>query len=111
MLAAEQDWGLRAGVDFAGAAYNWDADDSRPVRERMLAAAENAKIPMFFIQAENDVSTRPTTELAERMQQGGKPHQAKIYGRSARRARKGMAFVGTVGKSGRRTYSAFSPNT
>ena len=79
MLAAEQDLALRAGVNFAGAAYNWDSDDSRPVRERMLAAAENAKIPIFFIQAENDVSTRPTQELAERMREVGKPHQAKIY--------------------------------
>ncbi len=58
---------------------NWDADDSRAVRERMLAAVENAKIPIYFIQAANDYSTRPTTELSERMRQVGKPHEAKIY--------------------------------
>ncbi len=79
LLAAEQDLGLRAAIDFAGAALNWDPDDSRPVRERLLTAVENAKIPIFFIQAENDFSTRPTKELAERMLQAGKPHEAKIY--------------------------------
>ncbi len=92
VLAAEQDLGLRAGVDFAGAALNWDGDDREAMRERMLAAVENAKIPIFFIQAENDLSTRPTKDLAERMRQAGKPHEAKIYPAFGANFREGHGF-------------------
>lgn len=77
VLAAERGSGYRAAVDFAGAAQSW-----RPypeIRTRMLTAVRNARMPVFFIQAENDYDLTPSRALAEEMQRAGKPHSVKIY--------------------------------
>ena len=77
MLAAEHGSGIRVAVDFAGTAMTWA--DSPEIRERMLAAARNAKVPIYLIQAENDYNLGPTRELAAEMERVGKPHRMKIY--------------------------------
>jgi dienelactone hydrolase len=77
LLAAEQGTGLVSAVDFAGASYMWSR--SPPLRERMKAAARNAKVPVFFIQAENDNDTSPTLELSQEMKAVGKQARAHVF--------------------------------
>jgi Xaa-Pro aminopeptidase/dienelactone hydrolase len=77
VLAAERAGGIRAAVDFAGAAMTWA--DSPEIRERLLTAVRNAKVPIYFIQAENDYNLGPSRTLAAEMDRLGKPHRMKIY--------------------------------
>jgi len=77
MQAAEQGLGLRAAVNMAGAALNWKG--SPDVREWMLEMARNARVPVYFIQAENDHDTAPSKALAAEMQRLGKPHRLRIF--------------------------------
>jgi carboxymethylenebutenolidase len=77
VLAAERGSGIRAAVDFAGAAMMWA--DSPEIRARMLTAVGNAKVPIYFIQAENDYNLGPSHTLAAEMDRVGKPHRMKIY--------------------------------
>jgi carboxymethylenebutenolidase len=50
ILAAGEQVGLRAAVDFAGAAMVWSS--SPEMRERMLGAVRRATVPVLLIQAE-----------------------------------------------------------
>jgi dienelactone hydrolase len=77
VLAAERDCGIRAAVDFAGAAMTWA--DSPEIRARLLTAVRNAKVPIYFIQAENDYDLGPSQALAAEMARVGKPHRMRIY--------------------------------
>lgn len=77
LLAAERGTGLVAAVDFAGAAMTWSRNE--PLRERLVLAARNAKVPVFFIQAENDFNTTPSRVLSDEMKQAGKPMQVHIF--------------------------------
>jgi carboxymethylenebutenolidase len=77
VLVAERDLGLRAGLDFAGAAMSWSHNPA--LRERMRLAVRRARIPLFFIQAENDYNTEPTRELSQEAQRSGRPFRAKVY--------------------------------
>lgn len=71
VLTAERDVPVRAAVDFAGAAMSWQR--SVPLQDRLKLAVSRAKIPIFFVQAENDYDTTPTRVLS-------KIHgEAKIY--------------------------------
>jgi hypothetical protein len=77
VLAAERAGDIRAAVDFAGAAMTWA--DSPEIRERLLRAVRNARVPIYLIQAENDYNLGPSRELAAEMDRAGKPHRMKIY--------------------------------
>jgi carboxymethylenebutenolidase len=77
VLMAEKGLGVRAAVDFAGAAQNWDV--APQLRQRMLTAVRNAQMPIFFIQAKNDYDTTPSRELATAMQKAGKAHDLEIF--------------------------------
>jgi carboxymethylenebutenolidase len=77
ILAAGEELGLRAAVDFAGAAQVWSG--SLEMRERMLAAARRATVPVLLIQAENDYDLAPTRALDETLKQAGKPHKVAIF--------------------------------
>jgi dienelactone hydrolase len=92
MLAAEAGFGLRAAVNFAGAAMNWER--SAAVRERMLKAARSARIPVLLIQAENDYSTAPTKELSQAMREAGRSHRARIYPPFGTTNQEGHGFCG-----------------
>ncbi len=73
LFAAAKDTGFRCAVEFAGAAMNWDRN---PVlAQAMVAAAERLTMPIFFIQAANDFSIRPTQALAGTSEQA----VTKIY--------------------------------
>jgi len=79
VLAAEKGAGLRAAVDFAGAAETWQ--DSPDIRERLLRAVRNANVPILFIQAEGDYDLSPSKALGKAMEKAHKPHQVRIYPR------------------------------
>ena len=76
VLMAERGMGLRAAVDFAGAAQNWG--HSQELRERMLRAVQHAQMPIFFIQAKNDYDISPSRDLAAAMEKSNKPHTIQI---------------------------------
>jgi pimeloyl-ACP methyl ester carboxylesterase len=69
--------GLRAALDFAGASMAWD--DNPLLRERLLRAVESARVPIFFLQAENDFNTAPSKILSEAMRAKKLPHRMRIF--------------------------------
>lgn len=73
----ERKLGLRAAIDFAGAAMTWGR--SLALQQRMLEAVKRATIPVLFIQAENDYDLRPSRTLAGEMERLGKPHKLLIF--------------------------------
>lgn len=77
LLAAAKSDRFRCAVEFAGAAMNWERTPR--LREHMIAAARKLAQPIFFIQAENDFSTRPTVELASALENSGKVVEAKLF--------------------------------
>ncbi len=89
LVAAETDR-VRAVVDFAGAALTWSR--SPDLREAMTAAARSARVPIMFVQAENDADTTPSRELAAAMAAAGKPHRLKIYPPFGETAEDGHSF-------------------
>lgn len=92
LFAAEQGTGFVSAVDFAGGAYMWARAPA--LRERMKLAARNAKIPVFFIQAENDADTSPTRVLADEMKRAGKPHRARVFPPYGKTMQDGHGFCG-----------------
>jgi carboxymethylenebutenolidase len=92
LFAAERGTKLVAAVDFAGAAEAWAEDP--PLRDRMLQAARNAKVPVFFIQAENDFDTTPSKVLSAAMKAAGKPMQVHIFPPFGTTHRDGHSFCG-----------------
>jgi dipeptidyl aminopeptidase/acylaminoacyl peptidase len=77
VLAAERGDGLKAALDFAGGAESWASD--RALHQRMKRAVDHARIPIFFIQAENDYNTEPTKVLGAEAQRAHKDYKAKIF--------------------------------
>jgi dienelactone hydrolase len=77
LLAASKSARFRCAVEFAGAAMNWDRTPG--LRKLMLDAAQKLTAPIFFIQAENDYSIRPTIELAASLAGTRKVVESKIY--------------------------------
>lgn len=72
LLAAADCPRFRCAVDFAGAAMNWERAPG--LRALMLAAAERLSQPTCFIQAANDYSVAPTSELAAAARAAGRTH-------------------------------------
>lgn len=77
VLMAEKGLDLRAAVDFAGAAQNWQR--SPDLRARMTQAVQHAQMPIFFIQAKNDYDVSPSRDLASAMEKSAKPHAIQIF--------------------------------
>ncbi|WP_342362158.1 alpha/beta hydrolase family protein [Terrarubrum flagellatum] len=77
LLAASKSEKFTCAVEFAGAAMNWDRTPG--LRKLMIEAAHRVTAPIFFIQAENDYSIRPTKELAQSLEGSGKVFQSRIY--------------------------------
>jgi carboxymethylenebutenolidase len=77
VLMAEKGLGLRAAVDFAGAAQNWQ--HSPELRERMIRAVRHAQMPIFFSQAKNDYDVSPSRDLAAEMEKWARPHAIQIF--------------------------------
>jgi len=77
MLAVERGPGYRVAVDCSGAAETWRG--SSALRSRLTTAASNAKMPVFFLQAENDYNLTPNRVLSEEVRKAGQPVEAKVY--------------------------------
>jgi dienelactone hydrolase len=77
LLAAESAPDIQAAVDFAGGAESWQ--NSPDLRARMTRAAQHAKVPVLFIQAEGDYDLTPSHTLSKEMEKHGKRAQMKIY--------------------------------
>jgi carboxymethylenebutenolidase len=77
VLMAERGLGVRAAVDFAGAAQNWQ--HSPDLRARMTQAVQHSQMPIFFIQAKNDYDVSPSRDLAAAMEKSSKPHVLQIF--------------------------------
>jgi dienelactone hydrolase len=77
LLAASKTTRFRCAVEFAGAAMNWDRAPG--LRALMTTAAQHLTQPIFFIQAENDYSIRPTRELTAAASGSGKTVWSRIY--------------------------------
>ena len=74
---ADRKLGLRAAVDFAGAAETWKT--SIALQERMRQAVRKSTIPVMFVQARNDYDTAPSYVLSGELQKLGKPYKIAIY--------------------------------
>ena len=79
-----------AAVDSAGAAQTWAK--SPEVQQLMTRAVQNAKVPIFFFQAENDWDLAPSRELAAAAKAAGHPYQVKIYSRYGDSKKEGHSF-------------------
>jgi carboxymethylenebutenolidase len=77
VLLTEQGSGVRAAVDFAGAAQTWS--ETPELRSRMTKAAQRAQMPILFVQAKNDYDLAPSRQLASAMEKAGKPHSLEIF--------------------------------
>ena len=77
MLAVERGPGYRVAVDSSGAAETWSSFSS--LRSRLTEAARKAKMPVFFLQAENDCNLTPNRVLSEEVRKAGQPVEAKVY--------------------------------
>jgi dienelactone hydrolase len=77
ILTAEKPLDLHAAVSFAGAAMSWA--DNGILRDRLLRAVESAKVPVMFVQAENDFDTSPSRILSEAMRAAGKAQELRIF--------------------------------
>ncbi len=93
LLAAAKSPRARCAVEFAGAAMNWDRTPG--LRRLMLEAAQRLTRPIFFIQAANDYSIRPTLELAKSLEGGTKIVQSKIYPAHGLTSHEGHLFEST----------------
>jgi hypothetical protein len=67
-------------------------ETNTPLQERMRAAAREAKVPVFFVQAANDYSIAPSVALAEEMKDAGKPVRVRIFPPNGTSAEDGHAF-------------------
>jgi len=94
MLMAQQSVGLKAALNFAGAAMMWDK--SPEVATWMEKGAAEVKIPVYFIQAENDFSTKPSLVLSEVMKKSGKPYMVKIYPARGTTPMEGHTFIDAI---------------
>jgi carboxymethylenebutenolidase len=77
LLAAERVDGIRAAVDFAGGAEMWQAQAS--LRDRMTRAARGARVPVLFVQAENDDDLGPSRGLGAEMVDAGRASRVAVF--------------------------------
>jgi carboxymethylenebutenolidase len=77
MLAVERGSGYRVAVNCSGAARTWGS--SPDLQGRLIHAARNAVIPVFFLQARNDYDLTPNRVLSEQVKTRGKPVESKVY--------------------------------
>jgi carboxymethylenebutenolidase len=77
MVIAQHKTNIKAVLNFAGGAMNWEK--SPAVASWLKGVAAHATVPVYLIQAENDYSTRPSLELAEVLKKQNKVYKMKIY--------------------------------
>lgn len=87
LLTGERDLGIKVLVPFAPGAKSWEGN--RPLQERLKSAVDQAKAPVFLLQAENDFSLAPSRVLAKEAEKKHKDFRAKVYPRFGRDAQDG----------------------
>ncbi|MBL8699042.1 MAG: prolyl oligopeptidase family serine peptidase [Alphaproteobacteria bacterium] len=92
LLAAAKEPGFRCAVEFAGAAMNWDRNPA--IAAHMTDAAKRLTQPVFFLQAANDFSVRPTRELAAALAGTRHVFEAKVYPAFGHTAMEGHYLAG-----------------
>lgn len=90
LFAAELTPSIYAAVDFAGASNTWRS--SPVLRERMMAAAQNTRVPTMFVQANNDFDLTPSKVLSQMIQARGKVGELRIYPARGSTPLEGHAF-------------------
>jgi carboxymethylenebutenolidase len=90
ILMAERGLGLRAAIDFAGAAQTWK--EAPDLRDRLIKAVRQAQMPVLFIQAENDYDLAPSRTLSAEMEKANKPHAIQIFPRFGKTAQDAHEF-------------------
>jgi dienelactone hydrolase len=77
VLLAEREPGLRAAVVFSAAGYSWD--HSAGLRSELVQAVGRTKMPILFVQAENDYSLAPSRVMGAHVNRVGMSHRIRIY--------------------------------
>jgi dienelactone hydrolase len=77
VLAAGRGKPFKAGVCFGGPSISWPNVPS--LQRLLLEAVRHTEVPLFFMQARNDMYLDPTYILGLEMAHLGKPHEARIY--------------------------------
>ncbi|HEY6350185.1 MAG TPA: prolyl oligopeptidase family serine peptidase [Candidatus Angelobacter sp.] len=77
LLAGERDLGIRALVPFAPGAMSWE--QNQPLHGLLRNAVDNAKAPVFLIQAQNDYDLAPSQSLSKEAEKKHKDFQSRIY--------------------------------
>lgn len=91
LLTAEKGLGIDAFLAFAPAAQSWN-----PVlAERLIAAVQAARGPIFLIQASNDYSLEPSKVLGAELKRKGSPNQSKVYPAFGATTLEGHAYFGS----------------
>lgn len=77
LLTGEYNLGVLALIPFAPGAMSWDRNPEVSVRLRR--AVDQAKAPVFLLQAENDYSIEPSRALSKEASKHGKDFRSRIY--------------------------------
>jgi len=77
LLAGERDLGVKALVPFAPGAMSWE--QNVPLQGLLVRAVEQAKAPMFLLQAENDYDLAASRVLSKEASKKKKEFQSKVY--------------------------------
>jgi dienelactone hydrolase len=77
LLAGERGLGVKALVPFAPGAMAWNGNPA--VADRLTAAVERAKAPVFLLQARNDYSLGPIHALSQVAAKKHTDFQSKLY--------------------------------
>jgi len=96
ILMAEKGLGLRAAVDFAGAAQNWQY--APELRARMIQAVQHSQMPIFFIQARMTTILRraATRRRNGKIRQAARPPNISCFGKSNQDAHEFCVHGGEV---------------
>jgi len=77
LLTGERVLDVKALVPFAPGAMSWEGNP--PLQERLRRAVDQAKAPIFLLQAENDYSLAPSHDLSKEANKKHIDFQSKIY--------------------------------
>jgi len=77
LLAGERNLGVLALIPFAPGAMSWGRNPEVSVRLRR--AVDQAKAPVFLLQAENDYSIEPSRVLTKEASKHGKDFRSHVY--------------------------------
>lgn len=91
LLVAEREPRLKAAIVFSAAGYSWDR--SSQLRQRLIRAVKNIKMPIMIVHAKNDYSLKPGLALDSVLNQLHKPHLLKIYPVFGKTSREGHNMI------------------